>query len=52
MSKGRASQRGLSPVMALRDFLPHLEHDPAASKLADEGGSADDVIALMAEVRD
>jgi transcription-repair coupling factor (superfamily II helicase) len=26
--------------MALRDFLSHLDHDPAASKLADEGGSA------------
>src|SRR6201991_1730622 len=24
----------------LRDFLTHLEHDPAAVKLADEGGSA------------
>jgi transcription-repair coupling factor (superfamily II helicase) len=26
--------------MSLRTFLPHLEHDPAAAKLADEGGSA------------
>ena len=26
--------------MALRTFLNHLEHDPAAVKLADEGGSA------------
>jgi transcription-repair coupling factor (superfamily II helicase) len=26
--------------MSLRSFLPHLEHDPAAAKLADEGGSA------------
>jgi transcription-repair coupling factor (superfamily II helicase) len=26
--------------MSLRAFLPHLEHDPAAAKLADEGGSA------------
>src|ERR687890_1585195 len=26
--------------MSLRSFLPHLEHDPAAVKLADEGGSA------------
>src|ERR1700754_4327667 len=24
----------------LRDFLSHLEHDPAAARLADEGGSA------------
>src|SRR3954470_19381231 len=24
----------------LRSFLNHLEHDPAAAKLADEGGSA------------
>ena len=26
--------------MALRTFLSHIEHDPAAAKLADEGGSA------------
>ncbi len=26
--------------MPLRDFLSHIEHDPAASRLADEGGSA------------
>ena len=26
--------------MALRSFLNHLDHDPAAVKLADEGGSA------------
>src|SRR5918997_971444 len=26
--------------MALRSFLGHLEHDPTASRLADEGGSA------------
>src|SRR5919107_600741 len=26
--------------MALRAFLNHLDHDPAAAKLADEGGSA------------
>src|SRR3954451_22710298 len=26
--------------MSLRPFLSHLEHDPAAAKLADEGGSA------------
>src|SRR4051812_5786752 len=26
--------------MSLRAFLPHLEHDPAAARLADEGGSA------------
>ena len=26
--------------MALRSFLNHLDHDPAAAKLADEGGSA------------
>jgi transcription-repair coupling factor (superfamily II helicase) len=26
--------------MSLRSFLPHLEHDPAAARLADEGGSA------------
>jgi transcription-repair coupling factor (superfamily II helicase) len=26
--------------MSLRAFLPHLEHDPGAAKLADEGGSA------------
>jgi transcription-repair coupling factor (superfamily II helicase) len=26
--------------MALRTFLTHLDHDPAAAKLADEGGSA------------
>jgi transcription-repair coupling factor (superfamily II helicase) len=26
--------------MALRTFLGHLDHDPAAAKLADEGGSA------------
>ena len=26
--------------MALRSFLGHLEHDPAATRLADEGGSA------------
>ena len=26
--------------MALRNFLNHLEHDPAAARLADEGGSA------------
>jgi transcription-repair coupling factor (superfamily II helicase) len=26
--------------MSLRSFLPHLEHDPAAVRLADEGGSA------------
>ena len=26
--------------MSLRTFLPHLEHDPAAAKLAEEGGSA------------
>src|ERR687894_2667351 len=26
--------------MALRSFLGHLEHDPAAARLADEGGSA------------
>jgi transcription-repair coupling factor (superfamily II helicase) len=26
--------------MSLRAFLPHFEHDPAAAKLADEGGSA------------
>src|SRR3712207_1570114 len=26
--------------MPLRSFLTHLEHDPAASRLADEGGSA------------
>src|SRR5829696_2587172 len=26
--------------MPLRSFLSHLEHDPTASKLADEGGSA------------
>src|SRR5919205_1526953 len=26
--------------MSLRAFLPHLEHDPAAVRLADEGGSA------------
>jgi transcription-repair coupling factor (superfamily II helicase) len=26
--------------MALRTFLTHLEHDPAAAKLADEGGAA------------
>ena len=26
--------------MPLRSFLGHLEHDPTASRLADEGGSA------------
>ena len=26
--------------MALRSFLNHLDHDPAAARLADEGGSA------------
>src|SRR5688572_4145988 len=26
--------------MALRSFLGHLEHDPTASRLADEGGAA------------
>src|SRR4051794_40169904 len=26
--------------MSLRSFLPHLEHDPGAVKLADEGGDA------------
>src|SRR3954464_1434826 len=26
--------------MSLRAFLPHLEHDPGAARLADEGGSA------------
>src|SRR3954449_12907942 len=26
--------------MSLRSFLPHLEHDPGAVRLADEGGSA------------
>ena len=26
--------------MPLRNFLSHLEHDPTASRLADEGGSA------------
>src|SRR5688500_11198894 len=26
--------------MPLRDFLTHIEHDPAAARLADEGGSA------------
>src|SRR3954471_30626 len=26
--------------MSLRSFLSHLEHDPQASRLADEGGSA------------
>jgi transcription-repair coupling factor (superfamily II helicase) len=26
--------------MSLRSFLPHLDHDPAAARLADEGGSA------------
>src|SRR4051794_8934561 len=26
--------------MALRNFLSHLDHDPTASRLADEGGSA------------
>src|SRR3954451_24737011 len=26
--------------MPLRSFLSHLEHDPQASRLADEGGSA------------
>src|SRR3954471_9857614 len=26
--------------MSLRSFLPHLEHDPSASRLADEGGAA------------
>ncbi len=26
--------------MSLRAFLPHLEHDPGAVKLADEGGEA------------
>src|SRR5215212_7981606 len=31
---------GVPEPMSLRAFLPHLEHDPAAAKLADEGGSA------------
>src|SRR3954471_5810348 len=26
--------------MPLRDFLSHIDHDPSASRLADEGGSA------------
>src|ERR687889_873113 len=36
-SRGRSA---CSHPMSLRSFLPHLEHDPAAAKLADEGGSA------------
>src|SRR5215217_3127823 len=31
---------GVRPRMPLRSFLSHLEHDPQASRLADEGGSA------------
>ena len=35
-----AAVRRLTETLALRAFLSHLEHDPAAAKLADEGGSA------------
>src|ERR687890_1103498 len=35
-----AAVRRARTAMPLRSFLGHLEHDPTASRLADEGGSA------------